>query len=100
MTLYDLLTSGHKVWLVYDAFYSNGEEDQETFENMVAHSVKMNFRHFMEISEFRKYSKAVEDQDKKEGKSLSVRDIPISPKSEKDFPIEEKSKEGTCQVAM
>lgn len=75
MTLYDLLTSWHKVWLVYDAFYSNGDEDEETFEKMVAHSVKMNFRYFMEISEFRKYSKAVEDQDEKDEKSLSVRDI-------------------------
>ena len=53
----------------------HGDEDEETFEKMVAHSVKMNFRHFMEISEFRKYSKAAEDQDKKEEKSLSVRDI-------------------------
>ena len=75
MTLYDLLCSGHKVWLVYDAFYSNGNEDDETFKKMVAHSVKMNFRDFMEISEFRKYSRAVEDQDKKDEKSLSIRDI-------------------------
>lgn len=30
MTLYDLLCSGHMVWLVYDAFYSNGPEDDET----------------------------------------------------------------------
>ena len=35
MTLYDLLTSGHMVWLVYDAFYSNGAEDEETFKEMI-----------------------------------------------------------------
>ena len=31
MTLYDLLTSGHKVWQVYDCFYAKGEETQEDF---------------------------------------------------------------------
>ena len=48
MTLYDLLTSGHKVWQVYDCFYSTGEEDQETFEFMVSNGVKMNFRYFLD----------------------------------------------------
>ena len=43
MTLYDLITSGHMVWLIYDAFYSNGEEDQELFESMISNAVKMNF---------------------------------------------------------
>lgn len=58
MTLYDLLTSRHMVWLVYDAFYSNGSEDQETFEFMLRKGIKLNFTHFLEISNFRKYSKA------------------------------------------
>ena len=57
MTVYDLLTSGHMVWLVYDAFYSNGLEDQETFEFMLRKGIELNFRHFMELSNFRKYSK-------------------------------------------
>lgn len=57
MTVYDLLTSRHMVWLVYDAFYSNGSEDQETFEFMLRNGIKLNFEHFMEISNFRKYSK-------------------------------------------
>lgn len=57
MTAYDLLTSRHMVWLVYDAFYSNGSEDQETFEFMLRNGIKLNFEHFMEISNFRKYSK-------------------------------------------
>ena len=57
MTVYDLLTSRHMVWLVYDAFYSNGSEDQETFEFMLRKGIEMNFRHFMELSNFRKYSK-------------------------------------------
>ena len=48
MTLYDLLSSGHKVWQVYDCFYSTGEEDQETFEFMVSNGVKMNFRYFLD----------------------------------------------------
>ena len=52
MTLYDLLTSGHKVWQVYDCFYSTGEEDQETFEFMVSSGVSLNFRHFIEIENF------------------------------------------------
>ncbi len=48
MTLYDLLTSGHRVWQVYDCFYSTGEEDQETFEYMISNGVKMNFVYFMQ----------------------------------------------------
>ena len=46
MTLYDLITSGHMVWLIYDAFYSNGEEDQELFESMILNGVKTNFYWF------------------------------------------------------
>jgi hypothetical protein len=52
MTAYDLLTSGHMVWVVYDAFYSNGEEDQETFEYMLRQGIKMNFKWFLEKSNF------------------------------------------------
>lgn len=76
MTVYDLLTSGHTVWLVYDAFYSNGEEDQETFENMLRHGIKMNFQWFLEKSNFRYYSNKVAAIDKNEDKkSLSVFDV-------------------------
>lgn len=50
MTVYDLLTSGHKVWLLYDAFYARGAEDQETFENMINKGVELNFKYFMEHS--------------------------------------------------
>lgn len=46
MTLYDLLTSGHRVWQVYDCFYSTGVEDDETFKFMVSNGVKMNFLYF------------------------------------------------------
>ena len=72
MTLYDLLTSGHMVWLVYDAFYSNGEEDQELFETMVRNAVRLNFGFFMEHSDFKQFSKvgAVVDE-----KTVSVKDI-------------------------
>ena len=47
MTLYDLVTSGHKVWQVYDCFYSNGTEDEELFEEMVSNSVRLNFEEFV-----------------------------------------------------
>ena len=47
MTLYDLVTSGHKVWQVYDCFYSNGTEDEELFEEMVSNSVRLNFEEFL-----------------------------------------------------
>lgn len=46
MTLYDLLSSGHRVWQVYDCFYSTGEEDQELFEYMISQGVKLNFEEF------------------------------------------------------
>jgi hypothetical protein len=48
MTLYDLLSAGHKVWQVYDCFYSTGGEDQETFEYMISNGVKINFLYFIE----------------------------------------------------
>lgn len=49
MTLYDLLTSGHRVWQVYDCFYSTGAEDQELFEHMVLSGVKLNFEDFLRV---------------------------------------------------
>lgn len=75
MTLYDLLTSGHMVWLVYDAFYSNGEEDQETFAEMVRSSVRLNFGYFMERSDFRQFSKVEGREGEKDQKSVSIKDI-------------------------
>ena len=75
MTLYDLLCSGHMVWLVYDAFYSNGTEDEETYKYMVAQSIKMNFRYFMETSEFRKYSKDSDDLGAVNEKTLTVEEV-------------------------
>lgn len=75
MTLYDLLTSGHMVWLVYDAFYSNGEEDQETFTEMVKSSVRLNFGYFMEQSDFRQFSKVEADEGEENQKSVSIKDI-------------------------
>ena len=47
MTLYDLLSSGHKVWQVYDCFYSNGAEDKNLFEYMISKGVKLNFEYFI-----------------------------------------------------
>ena len=75
MTLYDLLTSGHMVWLVYDAFYSNGEEDQETFTEMVKSSVRLNFGYFMEKSDFRQFSKVEAVKGEENKKSVSIKDI-------------------------
>lgn len=49
MTLYDLVTSGHKVWQVYDCFYSTGTEDQEQFDEMISNSVKHNFEEFVGV---------------------------------------------------
>ena len=49
MTLYDLVTSGHKVWQVYDCFYSTGTEDQEQFEEMISNSVRLNFEEFVSV---------------------------------------------------
>ena len=49
MTLYDLLSSGHRVWQVYDCFYSSGDEDQEMFEFMISWGVKRNFEEFLEM---------------------------------------------------
>ncbi len=49
MTLYDLLSSGHRVWQMYDCFYSTGDETQEEFEHMVSEGVRINFNEFMSI---------------------------------------------------
>ena len=49
MTLYDLLSSGHRVWQVYDCFYSTGDEDQELFEYMISNGVKLNFEDFVRV---------------------------------------------------
>ena len=75
MAAYDLLTSGHMVWVVYDAFYSNGEEDQDTFENMLRYGIKMNFKWFLEKSNFRQYSEGAVVEDSQGNEKLSVEDI-------------------------
>ena len=49
MTLYDLLSSGHRVWQVYDCFYSTGDEDKETFEDMILNGVRLNFEEFIRM---------------------------------------------------
>lgn len=54
MSLYDLLTSGHMVWIVYDAFYSTGDNDEETFEFMLREGIRLNFNNFLEKSNFKK----------------------------------------------
>ena len=47
MTLYDLLKSGIKTWLVYDAFYSKEFEDKEMFDSMIENGIKLNFEDFI-----------------------------------------------------
>ena len=56
MTLYDLLSAGHKVWQVYDCFYSSGSDSQEwgqgadsekLFTEMISKGVKLNFEYFL-----------------------------------------------------
>ena len=56
MTLYDLLSAGHKVWQVYDCFYSSGSDSQEwgqgadsekLFKEMISKGVKLNFEYFL-----------------------------------------------------
>ncbi len=46
MTLKYLLSTGHRVWQVYDCFYADGDETQEEFEKLVAENVKLNFNEF------------------------------------------------------
>ena len=51
MTLYDLLSCGCLVWLVYDCFYASSP-DKETegfFEEMVRNDVKHNFENFLKM---------------------------------------------------
>ena len=59
MTLYDLLSAGHKVWQVYDCFYSTGARDRKKeegqdesegkliFKEMISNGVKLNFEYFL-----------------------------------------------------
>ena len=49
MTLYDLLSAGHRVWQVYDCFYSTGGEDLATFEKMISNGVRLNFEEFLKM---------------------------------------------------
>lgn len=49
MTLYDLVCSGHRVWQVYDCFYSTGNEDDETFKEMILQGIKLNFNEFYNV---------------------------------------------------
>lgn len=49
MTLYDLVCSGRRVWQVYDCFYSTGNEDDETFNEMILQGVKLNFNEFYNV---------------------------------------------------
>ncbi len=56
MTLYDLLSAGHMVWLVYDAFYSKGESEQEDFDLMITNGVSLNFEAFYERAKLKKKS--------------------------------------------
>lgn len=57
MVVYDLLSAGHNVWLVYDAFYSRGESDQEDFDKMIAYGVKESFQEFYK-QDFLSWAKA------------------------------------------
>lgn len=75
MTLYDLLTSGYTVWLVYDAFYSNGLEDEHRYKDMVSNSIKLNFKYFMEKSDFRQYFKAGGSVNNDKENKMLVKDI-------------------------
>ena len=56
MTLYDLLSAGHKVWQVYDCFYSTGSNNEEwgqgadsenLFKEIISKGVKLNFEYFI-----------------------------------------------------
>lgn len=94
MAAYDLLTSGHMVWVVYDAFYSNGEEDQETFENMLRHGIKMNFKWFLERSNFRQYSEGAAVEESIGNEKLTLEDA-VKRVSEK-YGVEIKKGEEIC----
>ena len=51
MTLYDLLSQGFRVWLVYDCFYASAPdtETEEFFEERVLHDVRQNFESFLKM---------------------------------------------------
>lgn len=77
MTVYDLLSSGHFVWLLYDGFYASGDIDEETFKEMIQNSVRINFGHYLEFSKFGKELKGsggIRKEEKKQ-KTLKVKDI-------------------------
>ena len=48
LTLYDLLSSGHKTWLVYDCFYSKGNETNDEFRDIVDSGIAINFKFFLQ----------------------------------------------------
>ena len=58
--------------LKYDAFYSNGQEDQETYETMLREGIKINFKNFYERSIFYNFSEEsnVGKENSKKGKSI------------------------------
>ena len=77
MTVYDLLSSGHFVWLLYDGFYASGDIDEETFKEMIQNSVRINFGYYLEFSKFGKELKGsggIRKEEKKQ-KTLKVKDI-------------------------
>jgi len=51
MTLYDLLSCGCLVWLVYDCFYASSlnKETEQLFEEMIQYDVKQNFENFLKL---------------------------------------------------
>lgn len=65
MTLYDLVMSGHRVWQVYDCFYSTGDEDQKLFEYMISEGVRRNFEEFIETCwNIKKVNKSIDNRKK------------------------------------
>jgi len=96
MTVYDLLSAGHNVWLVYDAFYSKGgtyavcpegktytncgknerdvfcceSETQEVCpDELIAHSIRENFRDFYNM-DFCHWGDVKEYEDKEQPKKF------------------------------
>ena len=45
-TLYDLLSAGYKVWLLYDCFYSDDGRNEIDFESLVRDGVRRNFMNY------------------------------------------------------
>ena len=54
MVLYDLLKTGIKTWIVYDAFYSGDFEDREMFSSMIENDVKGVFEDFIKWHDINK----------------------------------------------